>query len=117
MIYTITLEDMEFKAYHGCYDLEKVVGNRFLVSVSMDAELEGAARADDVNKTINYLSVYKLVAEQMAVKSDIIENVAVRIVDSLYVSFPQLVKVSVTVSKLAPPLGGKIKKVSVTLTR
>lgn len=117
MPFTITLEDMEFKAYHGCYDLEKVVGNRFLVTVSMDAELDGAARADDVNKTINYLSVYKVVAEQMAVKSDIIENVAVRIIDALYIAFPQLINVSATVSKLAPPLGGKIKKVSVTHTR
>lgn len=117
MVYTITLEDMEFKAYHGCYDLEKVVGNRFLVTVSMDADLDGAARADDVNKTINYLSVYALVAREMGQKSDIIENVAVRIVDALYVTFPELVKVSVTVSKIAPPLGGKVKKASVTLTR
>lgn len=108
---------MEFKAYHGCYDLEKVVGNRFLVTVSMDAELDAAAQADDVNKTINYLSVYALVAEQMKHKSDIIENVAVRIMDALYISFPQIVKATVAVSKLAPPLGGKIKKVSVTITR
>lgn len=117
MIYTITLEDMEFKAYHGCYDLEKVVGNRFLVSVSMDAELDTAAEEDDVNKTVNYLSVFAVVEEQMKQKSDILENVALRIIDALYNSFYQLVKVSVTVSKLAPPLGGKIKKVSVTLTR
>lgn len=116
-MYTITIEDMEFKAYHGCYDLEKVVGNRFLVTVSMDAELDAAARADDVNKTINYLSVYGIVAGEMERKSDIIENVAVRIIDALYSAFPQLVKVSATVSKLAPPLGGKVKKVSVTLTR
>ena len=117
MIYTITLEDMEFKAYHGCYDLEKVVGNRFLVTVSMDAELDRAARADDVNKTINYLSVYGIVTREMEQKSDIIENVAVRIIDALYIAFPELVKVTATVSKIAPPLGGKVKKVSVTLTR
>ena len=43
MIYTITLDEMEFKAYHGCYDLEKLVGNRFLVSISLDAELDEAA--------------------------------------------------------------------------
>ena len=57
MIYTITLDEMEFKAYHGCYDLEKLVGNRFLVSISLDAELDEAAHADDVTKTINYLRV------------------------------------------------------------
>ncbi len=117
MIYTITLEDMEFKAFHGCYDLEKVVGNRFLVSAALDARLGEAARADDVRETVNYLTVYDIVAAQMKETSDILENVALRIVDALYEAFPMLVKVSVTVSKLAPPLGGKIRKVSVTLTK
>lgn len=117
MIYTISLEDMEFKAYHGCYDLEKIVGNRFLVDLSMDAELDDAAENDNVSETINYLTVFGIVEKCMMQKSDILENVALRITDALYDSFPQLRKVCVKVSKLAPPLGGKIKKVSVTLCR
>ncbi len=117
MIYTITLEDMEFKAYHGCYDLEKIVGNRFTVSLSLDAELDEAAEADDVAKTVNYLNVYRTVSECMKVKSDILENVVLRIVDALYAEYPSLRKVCATVSKLAPPLGGKIRKVSVTLCK
>lgn len=117
MIFTITLEEMEFKAYHGCYDLEKIVGNRFHVNLSLDAELGDAAEADDITRTVNYLTVYAIVAEQMRQKSDILENVTLRIINALYGSFPQLVKVTATVSKLAPPLGGKIKKVSVTLCK
>lgn len=117
MTYTITLEEMEFKAYHGCYDLEKVVGNRFLVNITLDAELDEAAQADDVTKTINYLRVYAITAECMKRKSDILENVTLRIIDALYAEFPQLRRVCATVSKLAPPLGGKIRKVSVTLCR
>lgn len=117
MIYTITLEDMEFKAYHGCYELEKVVGNRFLVTLTLDARLDEAASRDDVTKTINYLTVYSVVAKCMGQKSNILENVALRITDSLYAAFPQLERVCITVSKLAPPLGGKIRKVSVTLCK
>lgn len=108
---------MEFKAYHGCYDLEKIVGNRFLVSISMDAELDEAAQTDNVSKTINYLTVYQVVSDCMQIKSDILENVTLRIIDALYVAFPDLKRVCATVSKLAPPLGGKIKKVSVTLCK
>ena len=104
MIYTITLDEMEFKAYHGCYDLEKLVGNRFLVSISLDAELDEAAHADDVTKTINYLRVYAIVAECMKQKSDILENVTLRIIEALYAEFPLLRHVRATVSKLAPPL-------------
>ena len=119
MIYTITLDEMEFKAYHGCYDLEQRVGNRFEVTLSIttDAELDEAAHADDVTKTINYLRVYAIVAECMKQKSDILENVTLRIIEALYAEFPLLRHVRATVSKLAPPLGGKIRKVSVTLCR
>ena len=117
MTYTITLEDMEFKASHGCYDLEKQVGNRFLVTAVLDAELDEAARTDDVTKTINYLTVYGIIAECMRETSNILEHVALHIIDSLYAAFPQLRHASVTVSKLAPPLGGKLRRVSVTLGR
>lgn len=117
MIYTISLEDMEFKAYHGCYDLEKIVGNRFLVNLTIDAELDRAAKDDNVSETINYLTVYSIVAECMKHKSDILENVTLRIIDSVYESFPVVTRVCATVSKLAPPLGGKIGRVSVTLCK
>lgn len=115
MIYTITLEDMEFKAYHGCYDLEKTVGNRFIVKVSLDARLDDAARADDVTRTVNYLEVYRIVGECMRRTSNILENVALRIIEALHESFPEVERVCATVSKLAPPLGGKIGRVSVSL--
>lgn len=113
----IELEGMEFHAYHGCYDLEQIVGNRFLVDVRIEADLKNAAKTDDIDQSINYLTVYEIVAAQMTLKSRILENVAKRIIDALYAEFPESLKVSVKVSKLAPPLGGKITKVSVTSAR
>ena len=117
MMYKITLESMEFRACHGCYDLEKVVGNRFVVDVSLEAELDDAAKADDVSRTVNYLSVYGVVAECMRQTSDILENVVLRIVDAIHDQFPQVAHACVTVAKLAPPLGGKVGRVSVTLCK
>lgn len=51
----IELENMEFQAFHGCYELERQVGNRFLVSVRIEAELGEAADSDRIERTINYL--------------------------------------------------------------
>lgn len=107
---------MEFRASHGCYELEKVVGNRFLVDVEIDAEAAEATRHDDVTKSVNYLTVYEIVREQMAIPSNILENVAKRIIDAIYARFPECLKVTAKVSKLAPPLGGKVEKVSVSMT-
>lgn len=117
MIATIELENMEFRASHGCYDLEKIVGNRFLVDVSLDVEAGSAAEKDELSESVNYLTVYETVREQMGIPSNILENVAKRIIDAVYAKFPECLKVTVKVSKLAPPLGGKVEKVSVTMTR
>lgn len=108
---------MEFHAKHGCYDLEKIVGNRFLVSVWIEADMSEAAREDNVAKSVNYLTVYEVVRGQMAIPSNILENVALRIIEAIEADFPQATYVKAKVSKLAPPLGGKVEKVSVVSER
>ena len=113
----IELENMEFHAFHGCYELEQVVGNRFLVSIVIEANLREAAYTDSVDDTVNYLSVYQAVEREMKITSHILENVASRIIDAVYDVSPLCRKVTVKVSKLAPPLGGKIERASVTLSR
>ena len=114
---TIELEGAEFRAPHGCYDLEKVVGNRFLVDVLLVVEIGEAAEKDELLKSVNYLTVYQLVQKEMQHPSDTLENVAWRIQECLYCAFNQIVSSKIKVSKLAPPLGGKVEKVSVTLTK
>ena len=115
MLYTIHLQDMEFRAYHGCYDLEQMVGNRFRVELKISAELGEVAERDDVTLAVNYLTVYEVVREQMRITQRTIERVAQNIIVAVKARFPQIVEVECTVAKIAPPLGGKIDKVSVTL--
>ena len=115
MLYTIHLQDMEFRAYHGCYDLEQRVGNRFNVALKITTELGVVADEDAVEKAVNYLAVYEVVSEQMAITQRTIERVAQNIICAVKSRFPQIVEIECTVAKLAPPLGGKIGRVSVTL--
>ena len=85
----IELENMEFQAFHGCYELERQVGNRFLVSVRIEAELGEAADSDRIERTINYLDVFETVREQMDIPSHILEHVAGRIAGRIRERFPQ----------------------------
>lgn len=117
MEYEIRLSDMEFYARHGCYDLEREVGNRFVVDLSLTVESGDAIAEDDVAKTVNYLKVYESVSRQMAVEQRTIERVAANIIEALKTEFPAILRVRCTVAKLAPPLGGKVGRVSVTLQR
>lgn len=117
MEYRIVLDRMEFHALHGCYELERKVGNRFTVDLEIKAELGRVAADDDVSRAVNYLTVYEVARTQMALTQHTIERVAMNIIEAIYAAFPQIRHVKCTVSKLAPPLGGKLDRVSVVLEK
>lgn len=115
-LYTIELEGMDFHAFHGCYELEQQTGSHFEVGLRLTVALGEVAARDSVECAVNYLTVYEVVREQMKRTQRTIERVAQNIIDALCERFPQIESVECRVSKIAPPLGGKVAKVSVTLT-
>ncbi len=115
MEYRIALDRMEFRAFHGCYELERQVGNRFTVDLEIVTELGDVAETDDVARAVNYLTVYETVRSEMRRTQRTIERVATNIIGALRTRFPQVHRVRCTVAKLAPPLGGKVARVSVTI--
>ncbi len=114
----IQIENMEFYAFHGHYREEQIVGNKFLVDLCIDSDLAAAATSDNLKDAINYQHAYRLVKEEMEKKSKLLENIAKRILDSIYANFEGVQRVKVKISKMNPPMGGgRIEKVSVTLIR
>jgi len=113
----IHLEGMEFYAYHGCYQEEQIIGSKFLVDLELDTDIEKPAQTDRLEDTLNYQVIYEKVKNEMAIKSNLLENIAKRILDVLFINFPVIEKGTIKVSKYNPPLGGQIEKVSVTMKR
>lgn len=111
----IELEGMEFKAYHGVLEQEKVRGNEFVVDFRGELDLSDAAESDDLNDTLNYAEIYDIVADEMSIPSELLENVAGRIMKAIEAKFPQLVSFSVRVSKKRPPVDGVAQWSRVTL--
>jgi len=113
---TISIEGMEFQAYHGCFAEEQVIGNTFIVDVHLDTETSSSEQSDNLDETVNYAEVYDLVKEQMNIKSKLLEHVGRRILDAVLERFSEIDFMEVKISKLNPPVGGKVHSVSVTLT-
>lgn len=113
----IEIENMEFYAFHGCYREENITGNRFLVSLSLEGNFARAATTDALGDAVNYQTAYNIVKKEMVITSKLLENVCQRILNSLYDNLADIEKACVKVSKMNPPMGGKIEKVSVTLCR
>ncbi|MFA0962793.1 dihydroneopterin aldolase [Roseivirga sp. BDSF3-8] len=102
----VSLEKLEFFAYHGFHAAERQKGNRFEVDIYVDLDFSEASKRDSIKGTVNYQNLYEIVREEMLIKSKLLENVAMRIMRRVFDEFPQVQRVEVSVSKFNPPLGG-----------
>ena len=113
----IELEDMVFHARHGCYSEERIIGNKFIVQLTLHTDLKPAAETDDISNALNYTEAYDIVKAEMNIPSSLLEHVAGRISDRLFDHFKNLNEATVKISKVNPPIGGEMGRVSVTLSR
>lgn len=111
----IEIEGMEFYAFHGHFEVEKLAGNRFLVDLKIETESNKAGETDRLEDTLDYQQAYLIVKDEMAIPSDLLEHVAHRIITRIKKEFSDVRKVTVKVSKMNPPMGGQIGKVSLTM--
>jgi dihydroneopterin aldolase len=113
----IILENMEFHAFHGCLEFEQQFGNTFIVSLSMELDTTHAGLTDELEHTLNYQLVYDVVKAQMSIPSKLIEHVGQRILDDVFDKFIQIKELTVRLSKLNPPLGGNVERVTIELNK
>lgn len=108
----IKLNNMRFYAAHGCYDTEQKVGGRFEVNLTVEYDATTAEQSDEIQDALNYLDLYQLVARQIATPSHLLEHVVHRLAQAIGQQFPQTTRAQIEVSKIAPPLGGDIERVT-----
>ncbi|MDR2010822.1 MAG: dihydroneopterin aldolase [Bacteroidales bacterium] len=112
----IIISGMEFFAYHGHYDEEKIAGNKFSIDLTMWTNTKKAEISDDLDDTLNYQIAYAIVKDIMTqTKSNLIENIAHNIITSLFEEFVALKKVKIYIKKLNPPMGGEIGSVGIII--
>ncbi len=113
----IQIEGMEFYAFHGHFKEEQIVGNKFMIDVTIETDLEKPMESDSLKDALNYQQAYEVVKEEMKKKSHLLEHIAGRILNALYSEIDGINKATVKVTKLNPPVGGKIHSVSVVVSR
>ena len=111
----ILLEGLEFFAYHGVYQEERENGQLFSIDLEILADYSKACYSDKLEDAIDYVHIYELVKAEMEIPSSLLENVAQRIIDSIRKNFDQIESIKVKITKLQPPISGKLKGVSIEL--
>ncbi|MFZ4542612.1 MAG: dihydroneopterin aldolase [Saprospiraceae bacterium] len=102
----IALEGMAFRAFHGFYDEERILGNDFLVDVYIQINFPKAASEDDLNGTINYQTVYEICKFAMREPARLLEALAYSISNALKFQFDEIQQLKIRIRKLNPPVGG-----------
>src|SRR5690349_21962055 len=113
----VALEGLEFHAFHGVYPHELESGNWFEVDIAVETDFTDAAQHDDLAGTVNYETLFRIVKDEMASPSKLLETVAEKIVIDVLKALPAVLSVEIKISKLNPPIGGKCKKASVSLSK
>ncbi|MCT4615987.1 MAG: dihydroneopterin aldolase [Marinifilaceae bacterium] len=113
----IELEGLEYYAYHGCFKEEQIVGNKFEMYVKLEYDAAKPCETDFIGDALNYQRAYEMISKEVKITSHLLEHVCERVLDMLYENFPEIQKATIKLSKLNPPMGGQIKKVSLTLSR
>lgn len=112
---TVSLEGIEFFAYHGTSDEEQKIGNKFSIDVAISTDFLEAARHDRLRDTVNYEVVYRVVSEAMQKPSRLLEHIAYKIIEGIRLTYPGVELIEVSVSKFNPPVGGVCARSRITM--
>lgn len=112
----IKLENIRVFANHGCLREETKIGSDYRVDLEIKANLETSATTDNLSDTVDYVLLNRIVKEEMSVPSDLLETVAKRIITRVLNELLLVEKVTVSVSKINPPIGGDVEMVTINMT-
>jgi len=113
----IEVKNIRLYAYHGCLDEEGKIGSEYRVDLAVKADLSKSAKTDTLSDTVDYVHLNKIVKEEMALRTKLLETVADKILDRILEDIPLVKKVTVEVSKLNPPIGGNVAMVTIKMSK
>lgn len=115
MKHTIEVNGIKLYAFHGCLEEEARIGGHYTVDVSLITDFSAAALEDELGKTISYVDINRIVAEEMAIRSKLIEHVGQRIFSRITRDIPKLYALRVKVVKICPPINGDVENTAIII--
>jgi dihydroneopterin aldolase len=113
----IQVNNIRLFSNHGCLEEEAKIGSEYRVDVEIKANLKKSAYTDELSDTVDYVHLNRIVKEEMAVRSKLLEEVAQRILNRFLKELKMIKKAKVAVAKINPPIGGNVEEVVIVLTK
>jgi len=113
----IKLQNVRVYAYHGCLIEEGHIGSDYRVDLVVHADLSKSAKTDNLQDTVDYVFLNKVIEEEMAIRSKLLETVANRILERILSESTMVKKAKVAISKINPPIDGDVEMVSIIMKK
>ena len=114
----IVIEGLKLVGRHGCEAFERNSEGKFEVSLKLRLPLERAAATDELCDTIDYPAAMAVAEGVFAGESvRLVERLADKIAERLFVRFGNLCSVEVEVAKIGVNVGYEYSKVAARISR
>jgi dihydroneopterin aldolase len=114
---TVKVENLKIYAFHGCMEEEKVIGSDYIVNLCAVCSVGKKAFGDEIKGTVDYVDLARIAKREMSIRSKLLEAVVNRIISSCFNEISVLEQISVTVSKINPPINADVASVSVSMEK
>ena len=111
----IKLKNIRTYSYHGCLIEEGKIGSDYSVDLEVKTDLRKSSTSDNLEDTVDYVLLNRIVEEEMAVRSNLLEHVAHRIIKRIFDEVAAISRIILAVSKLNPPIGGDVEAVTIEM--
>lgn len=114
----ITIKGLETFGYHGVFEEESFLGQKFIVDATLYLDTRRAGKNDDLELSVDYGEVCKLIKKTVEVERfQLLESLAEEIANTLLLTFSLLQYVEITVKKPWAPILISMDTVAVTICR
>ena len=107
----ISVNNAWFYSFHGCLHEESVIGGEYSVNALVEVDTGIAEKSDNLENTVDYVSIYSVLKKEMDVPSKLLETVLERIIKGIKNIDENIVTIEVSIKKLSPPIGGNVDSV------
>ena len=112
---TIKLQNIRTFSYHGCLIEESKIGSDYRIDLEVKTDLRKSSQTDDLKDTVDYVFLNQIVKYEMAIRSNLLEHVAHRIITRIFKEIPSVSRIHLSVSKINPPIGGDVEAVTIEM--
>lgn len=112
----ISLNDVEFFAFHGMYEEEKILGNTFIVNLVVDFT-PSQTIVKNISETIDYVTLFEIVKTRMAKPTPLLETIVSELAETILNDFTTVNTVFVKITKTKVAIKTLEGNMSVAITR